>query len=124
MPERREHPVEDTVLERQVLRVAFDPGDLHTFGRGLPAPGVEQLGNEVEPGHVRSGVRRRDRRVACAARDVEHAHSSIHTGPCDDALADVPDVLGQRRVVTGRPHRALPVRELVHLRSSLSCRAM
>ena len=117
MPERREDAVERVVGERKLLGVRLDPFDLDPGRRGLPPPAFEQLGNEIEPGHLGAGARCGKRGVAGAASDVEHVHAARDGGAVDDVLADILDVLRQRSVVARRPDRALPLDELVHLAS-------
>jgi hypothetical protein len=71
--DRREHDVERAVGERQRLGVGLAPLELGAgLGRDAP-PDVEQLGREVARDDHGAAQRGRDRSVAAAGGDVEHA---------------------------------------------------
>jgi hypothetical protein len=100
VPEHGHHAVEAAVREGHPLRVPLHEVDLdHRIGRAL-ARDLEQRGREVEPGHPRARLRRRDRRVTGAARHVQHVHAGADAAALHDHLAGVRDALRDGRVVS------------------------
>ena len=105
--ERRQHHVEAAVVERERLRVALDPVDLEVAR--LERRAREQLRRQVESGDVGAGAGRRQRRVAGAARDVEHAVAGSHRRVPDDRLAGDGQPPCDPLVVARGPHVARPL---------------
>src|SRR5205085_3278433 len=92
---------------------ALDPGDLDAGGFCFGSSLLEQLGDEVEPGHRPAGACSRDGCVARSAGDVEHGHPRLDPRTLDKKLADVRYPLGEAAVIPFRPDCALPRLELV-----------
>ena len=113
-PDRRHHDVERLVIEGQVLRV----GDAEQVGGSAPAasarafPGLEQLRCEVAAITFGSGLRRRNRGVAGAGGDVEHALPRSDPAGLDEDRAErrpgtSPPSAGNPRTPTSCAWRAL-----------------
>ena len=103
-----EDRVERAVGERQRLGVGLAPVDLDTALRGRATPGVEELRGEVGGDDVRASLRSGDGDVARARCDIEDELAGVDVAGLDERGAEAPDeVVGQGRVVTGGPHRAV-----------------
>ena len=108
------------VLERQVLGVALDPLDLDARPRAaLRCASSSSSGVMSRPVTIAARRGRRDRGVAGAAGDVEHALALLDADPRDEVVADLPDPLGDRVEVARRPGRARSLLSL-GLRSTLA----
>jgi hypothetical protein len=103
-PEGRDHGVEAGVGERERLRVADHPFDLHAGGGGTAPPGLEQLRGDVRAHDARAGLRRGQRSVAAAAGDVKHGLARLQAEPVDDPAPDRPGAAGDGVEVARGPH--------------------
>ncbi len=77
---RRQRSVERVGRERQLLGVTLQKVDRQPFrGRALAAT-LQKRRHVVQPDHATEAVRRRQRGVAVAARDIEHFRAGVELG--------------------------------------------
>jgi hypothetical protein len=110
--------VERVVREGHRLGVALDEahGDAGFLGAGTAD--LEQLGNEVQGGHLGAGLGGRDGGVAGARGDVEQLLARLHGGSGEGGLGDRDHVgIGDGGVVAGSPGGAVAGLELDDLGS-------
>jgi hypothetical protein len=117
MAKRGEHAIKLPVFKRKIFGVALPPLDLEPFGLRFDAPRLKQLGRQIEPRNLRAGTSRWTRRIAGAARNVEHLRPSFDAGTRNHKFADFSNVLGKRGVLTCTPHLSLPGFEFIKLRN-------
>ena len=103
--------VEAAVLEGQVLGVGLDELDLEALGGRPLAAALEQGRDVVGADRVAPGApRRRDRAVAAAAGDVEHALVGDDVERLGEVLGALIDDAGDHREVALRPDLLLDLR--------------
>jgi hypothetical protein len=110
----REHRAEDgddrvegVVGEGQRLGVALHELDREAFGLGAPAARLEQVRDVVDADRDAAVARRRDRGVAAAGGDVEHAPAGMEVGRVAEVLGHEHDSGGDDGEVAARPRLLL-----------------
>jgi hypothetical protein len=107
--EDREDFVERRAGEREIFGVSHHELELDSGPVGAVSGDVEQLGHEIEPGHL-GRARCFQRHVAGSGGDVEDLVAGIDAdGREQMRRRDVIDVLGDARVVACRPRGAVDV---------------
>ena len=104
--EDRAHNVETAIRERQRLRIGLEPFDGDAELAAPSAPQLDHRGREVGGHHCGTETGRRDRKVAVAGCDIENLATGLEAAPLRQLNRVWLEMLGERRVVTERPHPA------------------
>ena len=107
-PVDREHGVEGGVGEGEVLRVALDELDVEVLGRGADPTALEQRRDVVDADDLAAPPGGRDRGVAAAGGDVEHAPAGLEVRGLAQVLGLEDDPRGDDGEIAARPGALLP----------------
>jgi hypothetical protein len=110
--DRRRDDIEARVVERQLLRIADQVGDVETVLAGTALRGLDEHGCEVDTGDVRAGARGALGNTAGPRSHVEPGLALVHAEPRDEVGVHVRDPLFDQLERACSPHLSLPFLQL------------